>query len=885
VPDVVTVKDGGIEFFHRNPEKGLFDWLVRYFELDPVKDQLWNPQKFRTSGGFFEGKGLKVDTDERKAQYAGIGCLAWRLVSEQPTSRASLRMTLHTAQTDTVDEWRTQLAAVVKASPADPKAEARRWWTAFWNRSRIVIKPQVAGNSSLNDSAAWQVGRNYQLFRFMLACNAYGALPTKFNGGNHMFDNCYVDFLAPRKFGHPDHRGWGGVNFVGQNQRLISWPMLKSGDSDMMPPQLDFYANMRRNGELFSKKYWGIEAACFFDQGNYFGLPCGALGDLRAKPISNDEELLKQLSLHANYFSSQLEYSWMMLEYARYSGHDISSYLPFIESTLKFYDQYYQFRCRQITGQPLDANGKLVIYPAKALETYADVKNPTDVLTGLTVILKRLLKLPESLAPKARKVAWRDLLNRLPAPAYYAEYGGRKVLLPGETYGKRTNGEIPQLYPVFPYRTFGVGRADLQVAVDSWRYGGPKLFNDRGWWSWFQNGIFTAAIGMTDEARRYTVAKLMDSGRRFPAFWGPGFDGTPDMNHGGSGMIGLQEMLLQEKDDDIYLLPAWPEDWPVEFKLHAPRSTIIEGSARNGTLEQLSVQMEGKGREGVRLHAKGIGSGRVISSDGAVVDFKAAGADTLEFPLRPGVRYLVEGLQVPKTEPLVERTLLSQRFDTLKLPLSAPSAKAKCWQRVASGPNPIIELPSVPGASGKAIKAAPQSVFSYDFGRAVRGVVRVRMYAQAAKSYGTIEIYNMDAKDTRYLQTMANLNKGKPTVFSRVYSGVMVGLNGNSAWEFFAQDKSANFTQQKLAWQPVGEGLPVTSGWVEITLDASADGYVIIMVKDLATGKAVRSQTKSVPLILAGGFRYIRLGCYSNSAPAAVWFDEVKVTEQKNLKK
>ena len=41
-----------------------------------------------------------------------------------------------------------------------------------------------------------------------------------------------------------------------QNQRLVYWPMLKSGDSDMMPAQFDFYNRMLKNAELRSRVYW-----------------------------------------------------------------------------------------------------------------------------------------------------------------------------------------------------------------------------------------------------------------------------------------------------------------------------------------------------------------------------------------------------------------------------------------------------------------------------------------------------------------------------------------------------------------------------------------------------------------------------------------------------
>ncbi|MEN0056564.1 MAG: hypothetical protein AAGC65_23000, partial [Mucilaginibacter sp.] len=60
-------------------------------------------------------------------------------------------------------------------------------------------------------------------------------------------------------------------------------------------------------------------------------------------------------------------------------------------------------------------------------------------------------------------------------------------------------------------------------------------------------------------------------------------------NWGGSGMIGLQEMLLQVDDKKIYLFPAWPKNWDVHFKLHAPYNTTIEASLKNGKVEHLKV--------------------------------------------------------------------------------------------------------------------------------------------------------------------------------------------------------------------------------------------------------------------------------------------------------
>jgi hypothetical protein len=67
---------------------------------------------------------------------------------------------------------------------------------------------------------------------------------------------------------------------------------------------------------------------------------------------------------------------------------------------------------------------------------------------------------------------------------------------------------------------------------------------------------------------------------------------VPDHNWGGSGMIGLQEMLMQTDGKRIMLLPAWPKEWNVDFKLHAPYNTVIEGVLKNGKIENLIVTPE-----------------------------------------------------------------------------------------------------------------------------------------------------------------------------------------------------------------------------------------------------------------------------------------------------
>lgn len=75
------------------------------------------------------------------------------------------------------------------------------------------------------------------------------------------------------------------------------------------------------------------------------------------------------------------------------------------------------------------------------------------------------------------------------------------------------------------------------------------------------------------------------------------YDWVPDQDHGGVAMMGLQSMLLQEVDGKILLCPAWPDEWDVEFQLHASGNTTVEGVWRGGRLERLTITPEVRRRD------------------------------------------------------------------------------------------------------------------------------------------------------------------------------------------------------------------------------------------------------------------------------------------------
>ena len=579
--DTVGFSGDTVRFYHRNTGRTDFDLVTAQQGLAACASTLWNPLVNLTFGGEMSGPGLVADR-QTTGHYASADYHGWRLSSAADRTTHALQVVLHTAQTPTLAAWADGLAAEVRATaatdPATARAATESWWADFWARSHIFIHPATPDPAS----EPWQVGRNYQIFRYQLGCNARGEYPTKFNGGLFTVD---PEFIDPKLPFTPDFRLWGGGSFTAQNQRLVYWPLLKSGDTDLMRPQFEFYRRALGNAETRSKVYWGIDGASFTEQIENFGLPVAFEYNWHRRPGA---EVGIEDSDWVNFqWDTVFEFCGMNLESRRYAGADITAYLPLIESCLRFYDQFYQQRTLARTGHRFSDDGKLVLFPATACETYKDALNPASTLAALHGVLTRLLALPSVAAPGLDRKQWQTLLDRLPALPT-REFNGHSVIAPAASWSRVQNVELPQLYPVFPWAQYGIGRHGLGLARDTWLYGFDRP-DQKQIISWHQDAIFCARLGLTKEAAALTLAKLRDSGRRFPTWWGPGHDWVPDHNWGGSGMIGLQDMLLQDVGRQLYVLPAWPADWDVDAKLHAPENTTVELTVKEGRLQRLVV--------------------------------------------------------------------------------------------------------------------------------------------------------------------------------------------------------------------------------------------------------------------------------------------------------
>ncbi len=456
-------------------------------------------------------------------------------------------------------EW-THVAAV-----ADPASGGCRLY--------VNGRPVAEGGSEvpLRDEAA-HVSQMYQLQRFITACAGRGAFPIKFNG------SLFTVPPGPTEQ-DPDYRRWG-PGYWWQNTRLPYISLCASGDFELQRPLFRMYAqDLLPLCKYRTRHYLGHGGAyypeCIMFWGAVFSETYGWT------PFEQRRDKLQESGWHKWEWVGGLELCWMMLDFYAYTldrrflGETV---LPFTREILTFFDEHY----------PTNAQGRLVMHPSQALETWWHCTNAAPELAGCIAVTDRLLALTPEAGGTADRALWRRLRDKLP-PIPVRQVEGRTALAPAEFYAQKSNIENPELYAVFPFRLFAFNRpnADWALAALEHRW-------DRGHSGWRQDDIFMAYLGRAEDARVAVVsrARSHDRGERFPAFWGPNYDWTPDQDHGGVLMKALQSMLLQVDGAQIYLFPAWPRDWDVEFKLHAPQQTVLQGTCRGGILHDLVVTPE-----------------------------------------------------------------------------------------------------------------------------------------------------------------------------------------------------------------------------------------------------------------------------------------------------
>ncbi len=441
-----------------------------------------------------------------------------------------------------------------------------------------LIKSEGKITPELDAEPPSRVTRAYILQRWMLACAGRGTYPIKYNGSIFTVDSKWTD--SGEDF-NPDWRRWGD-GFWWQNTRLPYGPMVANGDYDLMLPLFHWFERGMAFSKARTKLYWDADGFTIPETTSiFYAYANDDYGWNRdgKKPGDIDCGWWKYC------WQQSLELTNLMIDYYEHTGDRRflrEELIPVAHETLSYFDSRFK----------RDAQGKLILDPTQSAESYwHDVINDMPCVAGLNTVPDRLLNLAGADASPDERALWERMKAAAP-PLPTHEKNGLTCISPAEKYNSsRNNCENPELYGVYPFRCFQIGKPNIEWAINGWQQRDVKVQS-----GWPYDSQSAAILGLTNDAQQELLARVANShvNFRFPVMWGPNFDWLPDQCHGGNLMITLQSMIMQTDGRKIYLLPAWPKTWDVEFKLHAPFQTTVEGRYKGGTFQNIVVTPESR---------------------------------------------------------------------------------------------------------------------------------------------------------------------------------------------------------------------------------------------------------------------------------------------------
>ena len=480
-----------------------------------------------------------------------------------PANQFNLQITILKKHTSDVNEWKKEIITLHKQiqnlNAIEKYQNHLNWWHQFWNNHYIIV------NSKQEPSTTFKITQGYLLQRYLNACSGRGGMPIKFNGS--IFTVAPDETLVDKKeVGlDADFRLWG-ANFWFQNTRIPYSTMYYSGDFALMKPFFDMYINAIPLAKYRTQKYFKHEGAYFPETLTPWG---SYLNDNYGWDRSKYEDGVSENKYIRYYWQSGIELCKMMFDYYEFTNDKVlfqNKFVPFVKEIVTFYSQHYK----------KDASGKLSIQPAQSLETYFEgMVNPAPEIDGLNAVLLKIDEYKAAIKDPLFQQNCTQLQAMLPVLPKEKAEDGTWVLSSGLNLGKRMNIEDPQLYSVFPYRIYGIGKPNLELAINTFYKRHDLAFN-----GWQQDAVNAALLGLTEDAKKMVSTNFSSkhNGSRFPAFWGPNYDWVPDQDHGNITMRALQAMLVQSEKGYTYMLPAWPKDWDVQFKVNITGREQISGN-------------------------------------------------------------------------------------------------------------------------------------------------------------------------------------------------------------------------------------------------------------------------------------------------------------------
>ncbi|WP_405296854.1 DUF5703 domain-containing protein [Algibacter sp. Ld11] len=567
---IIPNNTNAITWYHRNNTTKAFDWTIKALEI-PKPENLDNVLENRTFGAMIVGDKMSNISDTT--------------MTSKPRKCNHLKIYTLNKRTKTVDNWLDEIKASSSKKEnikTNWKAHAS-WWNTFWKSSYIHLT---------GFKEAKQTSAGYAYTMYLNAMAGEGEFPIIWNGSMFAPDLNEVlqrNHTGIKHFKDKDHRSWGNL-MLHQNVRLPFYSMNAAGQFKYANSFINLYIRGFDLMKEHSNTVFGHEGTVIRESTTLWGVIAPGVYGVDREGLEPGQQ---QSRWHRTHWNAGLEVAWYLSERFDYTQNETfakEEFIPFASEIVKFFDLHWPHK-----------DGKLYFPDVHVLESFRDADNPMPFIAGLHSVLNSLLKLPNHLTTETDRTYWKALLTRVPEVPT-RDRNGTKILANAEVIkSKKANVEVAELYSVFPYHLYGVGLPDLKMAQDTYK-NRTTLVNDVGGenpkWApgyirggWHPEAIMAAMVGLTDSVQKEVVWALHRPvpEQRYPGFFMSTHDGTPDVQHSSVAATALQRMILQNVENKIVLLPAFPSNWNCEFKLYAKQNTIVEGKVVNGEIKKLKI--------------------------------------------------------------------------------------------------------------------------------------------------------------------------------------------------------------------------------------------------------------------------------------------------------
>ena len=492
--------------------------------------------------------------------------------------------------------------------------------SALWvNGSRVAQQQPASGEEP--EAPASIATRSYVLTKWMSTCGARGNFPMMFNGSLWTVNPNTNPITISN---NPDYRNWDHAYFY-QNTRLPYLSMAARGEVDFMQPFFSYYDRFQALNRGRAVAWHGASTQGQFnnEMTTTFGLTPGGIYGYNRSGLPN--WYTNNRYGGAVTIAPGLELLSAMLDAYDHTGDTAllqTRILPYAQDLFRFIETRF-------TGR---SGGKILITPVHSVETFHDTTGAMPVVAGMNAVLGRILALPAGTLTTSQTNAF-TAFKALTPPLPTQQINGKTVFAPAIAFSNsRQNVEEPEHYATFPFRLCGIGRPNKQLGIDTFEQislgnnffrpftlGGPLYSNSFSGWQ--QTPMVAALLGRTSDAKRALTSnvRLRNSAYRLPVMWGQIYDAVPDTDHGSNILNTAQLMAFQTMGDEMFLLPAWPKDWDVSFKFHAPKNTTVSGRFRNGVIDQLEVTPASRTKDLILMQDIPLS----ISSSGSVSGYEA----------------------------------------------------------------------------------------------------------------------------------------------------------------------------------------------------------------------------------------------------------------------